>query len=105
MKVLPEWSGNWPVIKRKTQQFLHELRFSNAENDLQIQKVQAVLQATNQRRDRAISINFETIEQLLPPVTDQMPRGKRCQSEEPDAKKRKHFVVDTEELKKMAEVS
>ncbi|KUJ17311.1 uncharacterized protein LY89DRAFT_50502 [Mollisia scopiformis] len=92
---------SWASTARSNHQSIGEPRSENAQND--IQKVQAIPQSTSPARNRSVSFGLEAMERLQRSLPDPIPRTMRAQSEELDTKKRKHFVVDIEELKMAAE--
>ncbi|KAF8861195.1 hypothetical protein BDZ45DRAFT_281618 [Acephala macrosclerotiorum] len=99
MKLLPDTTG--------MRAFLGWLNYEKYKEGAQFQEVQRVLISTNQNREPKGSIYLETFfEQQWQQKPSSPSNGlpMRCQSEEPAMKKRKHFMVDTEELEEASRV-
>jgi hypothetical protein len=102
MKILPRWLANWQEVKIGINQSLNQIPHQNIQCDDHLPKTQPVLQWTNHSRFRSSSTAAESINALY--SKEELKHQERCTSEEPDSKKRNHFMVDIEELKQKAEV-
>ncbi|CZR56757.1 uncharacterized protein PAC_06646 [Phialocephala subalpina] len=104
MKLLPDLRRFLPD-PTGMRQFLNELRYDDYEESAQFKNVQTILNSTNQNRETKGSIYLEAFyDQQLQQTSPPKDLSMRSQSEEPETKKRKRFVVDMEELEEAARV-